>query len=64
MSTTIPSTPIKRIKCGYRLWAKPAVAAETSYMPRGRQGYLTYAEVNDHLPEDIVDSNQIEDIIK
>jgi|TARA_B100001059_G_C17835955_1_gene588133 RNA polymerase primary sigma factor len=27
------------------------------------QGYLTYAEVNDHLPAGIVDSDQIEDII-
>ncbi|MGR8934077.1 MAG: RNA polymerase sigma factor RpoD [Gammaproteobacteria bacterium] len=27
------------------------------------QGYLTYAEVNDHLPGDIVDPDQIEDII-
>ncbi len=31
---------------------------------RGKeQGYLTYAEVNDHLPSDIVDPEQIEDII-
>ncbi|MEJ6516588.1 MAG: RNA polymerase sigma factor RpoD [Pseudomonadales bacterium] len=31
---------------------------------RGReQGYLTYAEVNDHLPDDISDPEQIEDII-
>ena len=31
---------------------------------RGKeQGYLTYAEVNDHLPNDIVDSEQIEDIV-
>jgi RNA polymerase primary sigma factor len=31
---------------------------------KGReQGYLTYAEVNDHLPNDIVDPEQIEDII-
>ncbi len=31
---------------------------------KGReQGYLTYAEVNDHLPDDVVDSEQIEDII-
>lgn len=31
---------------------------------RGReQGYLTYAEVNDHLPEDISDPEQVEDII-
>ena len=27
------------------------------------QGYLTYHEVNDHLPEGIVDPEQIEDII-
>ena len=27
------------------------------------QGYLTFAEVNDHLPSDIVDPEQIEDII-
>ncbi len=27
------------------------------------QGYLTYAEVNDHLPDDIVDPEQIEDIV-
>ena len=31
---------------------------------RGKeQGYLTYAEVNDHLPDDIVDPEQIEDIV-
>ncbi|MEM5529064.1 RNA polymerase sigma factor RpoD [Gammaproteobacteria bacterium AS21] len=28
------------------------------------QGYLTYAEVNDHLPEDIADPEQVEDIIR
>jgi RNA polymerase primary sigma factor len=28
------------------------------------QGYLTFAEVNDHLPANIVDSDQIEDIIR
>ena len=27
------------------------------------QGYLTYAEVNDHLPNEIVDPDQIEGII-
>ncbi|HHS83387.1 MAG TPA: RNA polymerase sigma factor RpoD, partial [Gammaproteobacteria bacterium] len=27
------------------------------------QGYLTYAEVNDHLPDDIVEPEQIEDIV-
>ena len=28
------------------------------------QGYLTYAEVNDHLPDEISDPEQIEDIIR
>ena len=28
------------------------------------QGYLTYTEVNDHLPDGIVDPEQIEDIIR
>ncbi|MBA3581556.1 MAG: RNA polymerase sigma factor RpoD [Gammaproteobacteria bacterium] len=27
------------------------------------QGYLTYAEVNDHLPDDLVNTDQVEDII-
>ena len=27
------------------------------------QGYLTYSEVNDHLPDGIVDPEQVEDII-
>ena len=27
------------------------------------RGYLTYGEINDHLPEDLVDADQIEDII-
>ena len=28
------------------------------------QGYLTYAEVNDHLPEGISEQDQVEDIIQ
>jgi RNA polymerase primary sigma factor len=28
------------------------------------QGYLTFAEVNDHLPANVVDADQIEDIIR
>ncbi|UAJ65723.1 RNA polymerase sigma factor RpoD [Candidatus Schneideria nysicola] len=32
---------------------------------RGKeQGYLTFSEVSDHLPDDVVDSDQIEDIIQ
>jgi len=27
------------------------------------QGYLTYAEVNDHLPDGVVEPDQVEDII-
>ncbi len=35
-----------------------------SLINRGKeQGFLTYGEVNDHLPEDITDPDQIEDII-
>ena len=28
------------------------------------QGYLTYAEVNDHLPDDVVETDSVEDIIQ
>lgn len=35
-----------------------------SLIAKGKeQGYLTYAEVNDHLPDEIVDPEQIEDIV-
>ena len=27
------------------------------------QGFLTFSEVNDHLPSDIVDPEQVEDVI-
>ncbi|MBT8442455.1 MAG: RNA polymerase sigma factor RpoD [Gammaproteobacteria bacterium] len=52
--------------------ATPAAAAASGdqqsqlklLIARGKeQGYLTYAEVNDHLPNDIVDPEQIEDIV-
>ncbi len=36
-----------------------------SLIAKGKeQGYLTYAQVNDHLPEDISDPDQVEDIIQ
>ena len=36
-----------------------------SLIAKGKeQGYITYAEVNDHLPEDISDPDQVEDIIQ
>jgi len=28
------------------------------------QGYLTFAQVNDHLPQEIIDSDQVEDIVR
>ncbi|WP_271268192.1 RNA polymerase sigma factor RpoD [Silvania confinis] len=52
-------------KCGYRLMEQNPQSQLKLLVQRGKeQGYLTYAEVNDHLPEDIVDSDQIEDIIQ
>jgi RNA polymerase primary sigma factor len=55
---------------------KKALAARPMGMPEDRQsqlklliargkeqGYLTYAQVNDHLPSEIVDPEQIEDIV-
>ncbi len=47
-----------------------AAAAETQQsrikelITKGKeQGYLTYAEVNDHLPDDLVNTDEVEDII-
>ncbi|WP_272942228.1 RNA polymerase sigma factor RpoD [Candidatus Regiella insecticola] len=52
-------------KCGYRLMEQNPQSQLKLLVTRGKeQGYLTYSEVNDHLPEDIVDSDQIEDIIQ
>ena len=47
---------------------KPAASASQSGLKflilKGKeQGYLTYAEVNDHLPDSIVDPEQIEEIV-
>jgi RNA polymerase primary sigma factor len=56
----------------YVLIEKPAPVVAVSkqaqqlkdLIARGKeQGYLTYVEVNDHLPNDIVDPEQIEDIV-
>ncbi len=41
----------------------PQSEIKTLIIKGKEQGYLTYAEVNDHLPDDIVDPEQIEDII-
>ncbi len=42
---------------------KPAQQLKDLIARGKEQGYLTYAEVNDHLPNDIVDPEQIEDIV-
>ncbi|MBT8136293.1 MAG: RNA polymerase sigma factor RpoD, partial [Gammaproteobacteria bacterium] len=48
---------------------KPGVAEDRAsqlklLIARGKeQGYLTYSEVNDHLPNEIVDPEQIEDVV-
>ncbi len=42
----------------------PQSQLKTLVIKGKEQGYLTYAEVNDHLPAEIVDSEQVEDIIQ
>jgi len=45
--------------------APPTQSRLKDLINRGKeQGYLTYAEVNDHLPDDISDPDQVEDIIQ
>ncbi len=41
----------------------PASSLKTLITKGKEQGYLTYAEVNDHLPDTIVDPEQIEEIV-
>ncbi|GAB3041083.1 RNA polymerase sigma factor RpoD [Acinetobacter apis] len=44
---------------------KSPTSQVAALISRGKeQGYLTYAEVNDHLPDSITESEQIEDIIQ
>ena len=43
--------------------AKPAQQLKALIARGKEQGYLTYTEVNDHLPNGIVDPEQIEDIV-
>ncbi len=43
--------------------AKPAQQLKELIARGKEQGYLTYTEVNDHLPNGIVDPEQIEDIV-
>jgi RNA polymerase primary sigma factor len=42
---------------------KPAKQLKDLIARGKEQGFLTYAEVNDHLPSGIVDPEQIEDIV-
>jgi RNA polymerase primary sigma factor len=43
----------------------PTTSQVAALISRGKeQGYLTYAELNDHLPESITETEQIEDIIQ
>jgi RNA polymerase primary sigma factor len=43
--------------------SKPAQQLKELIARGKEQGYLTYTEVNDHLPNDIVDPEQIEEIV-
>ena len=43
----------------------PTTSQVAALISRGKeQGYLTYSELNDHLPESITETEQIEDIIQ
>jgi len=47
-----------------RVIAEPQSGLKALIAKGKEQGYLTYAEVNDHLPESISDPDQVEDIIQ
>jgi len=47
-----------------RIIAEPQSGLKALIAKGKEQGYLTYAEVNDHLPESISDPDQVEDIIQ
>ncbi len=47
-----------------RLAAEPQSGLKALIAKGKEQSYLTYAEVNDHLPESISDPDQVEDIIQ
>jgi len=47
-----------------RVIAEPQSGLKALIAKGKDQGYLTYAEVNDHLPESISDPDQVEDIIQ
>jgi len=50
--------------CGLRMDQQEQQSQLKQLIAKGKeQGFLTYAEVNDHLPNEIVDPEQIEDII-
>jgi RNA polymerase primary sigma factor len=61
----LSKTPAKKVTVA----PAPAIVDERQSLlklliARGKeQGFLTYAEVNDHLPSEIVDPEQIEDIV-
>ncbi len=76
--SVVPAAPTKPIKGGRKSKDKhqimpPAAAPLDMDTRRTRlktlialgkeRGYLTYAEINDHLPDDLVDAEQIESII-
>lgn len=49
---------------GYRLMEHNPQSQLKSLVTKGKeQGYLTFAEVNDHLPDDIINPGHIDDVI-
>jgi RNA polymerase primary sigma factor len=63
-----PKPPVEKKMLGIERRSPPMPEERQSQLKlliaRGKdQGYLTYAQVNDHLPSEIVDPEQIEDIV-
>jgi len=56
----------QRLTIGFRMSEKVHQQSRLkALIAKGKeQGYLTYAELNDHLPQDISDPDQVEDIIQ
>jgi RNA polymerase primary sigma factor len=65
----VAKKPVAKKESAAPVPSEPATGAESHsqlkvLIAKGKeQGYLTYAEVNDHLPNDIVDPEQIEEIV-
>ena len=65
VTSNSPTTPFLEnpTTCDTDLTARLAIHYYDNSDVVVRRGYLTYAEINDHLPDDMLDAEQIENII-